>query len=96
MLKPTYVSLRGKSVEEKLKARGYDDVIINENGGLDYSKSKALYHNPDRLKPDGTPVEPIVEPTCSILMILKLQIWLDLDKINTYCRWGTLSLAPPR
>ncbi|MBV2187879.1 HNH endonuclease [Providencia rettgeri] len=60
-VKPTYVSLRGKSVEEKLKARGYDDVIINENGGLDYSKSKALYHNPDRLKPDGTPVEPIVK-----------------------------------
>ncbi|GFZ61371.1 hypothetical protein PSE10C_12500 [Pseudomonas amygdali pv. eriobotryae] len=45
----------------KLEAKGYTGVTRNHSGGLDYSKSNALYSNPGRLKPDGTPASAIVK-----------------------------------
>ncbi|CAM3955529.1 HNH endonuclease [Vibrio aerogenes] len=45
----------------KLKERGFSGVKRNDNGGLDYSESNALYSNPERFKPDGSPVESIVK-----------------------------------
>jgi hypothetical protein len=46
---------------EKLQKRGYAGVRVTKNGGLDYSDSNALYLDPDRLKPNGEVVQPIVE-----------------------------------
>ncbi|SET59057.1 RHS repeat-associated core domain-containing protein, partial [Thorsellia anophelis] len=46
---------------QKLESKGFIDVEVTKNGGLDYSKSNALYNNPNRLKPDGTPTESIVQ-----------------------------------
>ncbi|MCH5517373.1 RHS repeat-associated core domain-containing protein, partial [Pseudomonas syringae] len=45
----------------KLETKGYTGVTRNHSGGLDYSKSNALYSNPGRLKPDGTPASAIVK-----------------------------------
>ena len=45
---------------QRLADRGFTGVERNANGGLDYSNSNALYNNPSRLKPDGTPVSAVV------------------------------------
>ncbi|HAS6319943.1 TPA: type IV secretion protein Rhs, partial [Vibrio vulnificus] len=46
---------------KKLEERGFTGVKLNDNGGLDYSESNALYSSPGKLKPDNTHVESIVQ-----------------------------------
>ena len=40
----------------KIRRKRFSGVKSNENGGLDYSESNALYSNPERFKPDAYPV----------------------------------------
>jgi RHS repeat-associated protein len=53
--------LAGCDPLQKLADRGFTGVKRNANGGLDYSESNALYNNPSRVKPDGSPVSSTVK-----------------------------------